>query len=305
MSSKIDKVCAEIEKVKAKISEQQTRLRELERQKTELENTEIVELVRSLNLTPAALADFLKEQKKPLPLRAKLARSPEKERRNRLMMKTKSRMAAALASVFLCLPVFALPAYAQSAEPTEEPPAQEETTTAKPFTPEGTGTVVDNATDEDGKEFYTIQTPDEHVFFLVIDKQRTSENVYFLDAVTEKDLLSLAQSEKEPETVEPEPEPTPAPQEPADEPEPTPTPEPEKKDSPIGTILLVLAVAVIGGGAGWYFKIYRPKHQAPDLDEEEIDFEEEGDEPDGNSDLPPWDEDEPEEGDEPGKEDME
>ncbi len=64
MSSKIVKVCAEIEKVKAKISEQQTRLRELERQKTELENTEIVELVRSLNLTPDELADFLKEQKK-------------------------------------------------------------------------------------------------------------------------------------------------------------------------------------------------------------------------------------------------
>ena len=64
-------------------------------------------------------------------------------------------------------------------------------------------------------------------------------------------------------------------------------------------------LAVIGGGAGWYFKIYRPKHQAPDLDEEEIDFEEEGDEPDGDSDLPPWDEDEPEEGDEPGKEDEE
>ena len=204
------------------------------------------------------------------------------------MMKTKSRMAAALTAVFLCLPVFSLPAYAQSIEPTEEPPAQEETTTAKPFTPEGTGTVVD-----------------EHVFFLVIDKQRTSENVYFLDAVTEKDLLSLAQSEKEPETVEPEPEPTPAPQELDDEPEPAPAPEPEKKDSPIGTILLVLAVAVIGGGAGWYFKIYRPKHQAPDLDEEEIDFEEEGDEPDGDSDLPPWDEDEPEEGDEPGKEDEE
>lgn len=81
-------------------------------------------------------------------------------------MKIKSRMAAALTAVFLCLPVFTLPAYAQSTEPAEEPPAQEETTTAKPFTPEGTGTVVDNATDEDGKEFYTIQTPDEHVFFL-------------------------------------------------------------------------------------------------------------------------------------------
>ena len=105
-------------------------------------------------------------------------------------MKIKSRMTAALTAVFLCLPVFTLPAYAQSTEPKGKPPAQEETTTAKPFTPEGTGTVVDNATDEDGKEFYTIQTPDEHVFFLVIDKQRTSENVYFLDAVTEKDLLS-------------------------------------------------------------------------------------------------------------------
>ena len=68
------------------------------------------------------------------------------------MMKTKSCMAA-LTAVFLCLPVFTLPAYAQSTEPTEEPPAQEETTTAKPFTPEGAGTVVDNATDEDGKEF--------------------------------------------------------------------------------------------------------------------------------------------------------
>ncbi|MBS6956174.1 MAG: DUF4315 family protein [Enterocloster asparagiformis] len=64
MNSKINKVNAEIEKVKAKISEQQARLRELERQKTELENTEIVDLVRSLNLTPDALADFLKEQKK-------------------------------------------------------------------------------------------------------------------------------------------------------------------------------------------------------------------------------------------------
>lgn len=212
-------------------------------------------------------------------------------------MKIKSRMAAALTAVFLCLPVFTLPAYAQSTEPAEEPPAQEETTTAKPFTPEGTGTVVDNATDDDGKEFYTIQTLDEHVFFLVIDKQRTSENVYFLDAVTEKDLLSLAQAEKEPETVEPEPKPTTAPQEPTAEPKPELAPKPEKENSPVGTILLVLAVAVIGGGAGWYFKIYRPKHQAPDLDEEETNFEAEDDES-AEDDLPPWDEDETEKEDE-------
>ncbi len=45
--------------------------------------------------------------------------------------------------------------------------------------------VVDNATDEDGKEFYDYH-PSENVFYLVIDRQRTENNVYFLNAVTEK-----------------------------------------------------------------------------------------------------------------------
>ena len=61
----------------------------------------------------------------------------------------------------------------------------------------------------------------------------------------------------------------------------------------MGTILLVLAVAVIGGGAGWYFKIYRPKHQK--TAEPEDDYGEEldgydGEEPYGDEDGPPWDE---------------
>ena len=58
--------------------------------------------------------------------------------------------------------------------------------------------MVDNATDEDGKEFYTITTADESVFYLVIDKQKTSENVYFLNTVTTDDLLPLAEQGKEP-----------------------------------------------------------------------------------------------------------
>lgn len=60
MNKKIEKVCAEIDKTKAKISEYNARLRELERQKTELENTEIVELVRSVEAAPAELAAFIK-----------------------------------------------------------------------------------------------------------------------------------------------------------------------------------------------------------------------------------------------------
>ena len=48
-------------------------------------------------------------------------------------------------------------AYAQSSEPQPETaPAPVETEaepeTQNPFTPDGTGTVVDNATDEDGKD---------------------------------------------------------------------------------------------------------------------------------------------------------
>ena len=44
------KVQAEIDKAKAKLAEQQKQLRELESKRTELENTEIVEIVRGLNI---------------------------------------------------------------------------------------------------------------------------------------------------------------------------------------------------------------------------------------------------------------
>ena len=62
--------------------------------------------------------------------------------------------------------------------------------------------------------------------------------------------------------------------------EPEPDPEPEQPKNSGGTILLVLAVAVIGGVAGWYFKIYRPqKQQAADAAE---------DYGDDYDDTPPW-----------------
>ena len=86
--------------------------------------------------------------------------------------------------------------------------------------------------------------------------------------------------------VEPEPvEDT----EPVDDPEPE---QPEDKGGNMGTILLVLAIAAVGGGAGWYFKVYRPKQQrAAEAGEEDY-----GDELDAfddpEDDTPPWDEDE-------------
>ena len=73
--------------------------------------------------------------------------------------------------------------------------------------------MVDNATDGDGKEFFTIMAADESVFYLVIDRQRETENVYFLNAVTVADLMALAEHSPEavPEPL-PEPEPDPAPE---------------------------------------------------------------------------------------------
>ena len=178
------------------------------------------------------------------------------------------RRAALILSALLSLTSMSLTAYAQSSEPAEETaPETEEETTAKPFTPEGTGTVVDNATDGDGKEFFTITTPSENVFYLIIDRQRDGQNVYFLNAVTEKD--------PEPEVTEPVMEPEPETEPPT---EPEPEPEPEKTSGfPMGNILMIAAVLLAGGGAGYYFKVCRPKHEAPDMDDEEYDYEDEAD----------------------------
>ena len=60
-------------------------------------------------------------------------------------------------------------------------------------------------------------------------------------------------------------------------------------------LLLALAVVVIGGGAGWYFKIYRPKKQRAAESEAdyggEYDGAEDYDATDPVDDGPPWDED--------------
>ena len=49
--SKSAKIQAEIDKVKAKITDQQARLRELEQKKQEAENSEIVDIVRSMSVS--------------------------------------------------------------------------------------------------------------------------------------------------------------------------------------------------------------------------------------------------------------
>lgn len=111
------------------------------------------------------------------------------------------------------------------------------------LTPEGQGTVLDSVTDDEGKEFFTITTADESVFYLVIDRQKTEENVYFLNAVTVADLLALAEASGEDLTTAI----TPA-AEPAADTEPEPEPEPEDQSGGnMGLLLMALAVMAVGG----------------------------------------------------------
>lgn len=175
-------------------------------------------------------------------------------------------------------------------------PKQTEPRAEIPLTPSGQATVVDHASGEDDKEFFTITTADNNVFYLIVDRQREEENVYFLNAVTETDLLSLAQADDQPELIlEPEEEPTcnctqkceagdvntlcPVCKEnrKACVGEVTEEPEPEPKESNAGLILFVVLTLAVGGAVGWYFKIYRPKQEfVEDDDGEEEETEEFG-----------------------------
>ena len=173
------------------------------------------------------------------------------------------------------------------------------------FTPEGTGTVQDEVSGEDGeKQFYTITTEDGNVFYLIIDGKRDDNNVYFLNGVTEEDLMSLAEKSDGSISVIPEEEAcnctekceagavdTDCPvckndltgctgKEMPEEPEEPAEPETPKDSSGIGTIIFVVAALLAVGGIGYYVKIVRPKQQAEDDEEFEDDGYGEGFDPD-------------------------
>ena len=158
----------------------------------------------------------------------------------------------------------------------------------KPFTPNGQAAVIDWATEYDGKEFYTFKTPAGNVFYLIIDHAKGADNVYFLNAVTEQDLLALAEQpdKKNGSTSSIPTAPTP-PTEQTDnngenstETEVT-TP---KENSNTGLIVFLLIGIAVAVGLGYYIKVVRPKQQAviddedddiPDDDGEEMQFEDE------------------------------
>ena len=202
---------------------------------------------------------------------------------------------------------------------------EDETKSSAALTPEGNMTLVDDIGEEEDKssqQFITLVTKAGNTFYLIIDRDKDgNQNVHFLNMVDEADLLAAAEaagveqavcscSEKceagavntecavcsvnknkcagtQPEPVETE----------ENAPEDT---EPETGGNP-GMLLAVLAVAVVGGGAAFYFKVIRPKQQEAAGPEEDYGGEPE-DYEDMEDDGPPWDEDDPDENSEEDEE---
>ena len=160
---------------------------------------------------------------------------------------------------------------------------------------------------ETGKEFYTIQTASEKVFYLIIDRDGEEEVVYFLTEVTENDLLNVTADNSEtlpqnsaalesaiPVTEgalpnnngeqETEEEPAEEAAEDGEENTEEPEPEPEKtKENPAATYIILGIVAVAAIGGGYYFKVVKKKKEEF-LDEDDEDEEEEYDDDEENED---------------------
>lgn len=180
--------------------------------------------------------------------------------------------------------LFSVPVYAQgdpgyeeqpTAEVLPENPVPEKEDDHTPISYDGTGTVVDDI-ENGSKHFYTIATDAGNVFYLIVDLDKESNNVYFLDTTKERDLLALAEKAEEEEgtavikeepvaqTVTPEPEVK-------EEPEPEPEPTPKKSNMSLWLILGLTAVA--GIGVYLYYAVIKPKRDADEAEE----FEENSD----------------------------
>ena len=64
MNPRLQKIISDIERTKAKITELQELLPELERKKIDFENAEFIKMVRSLDVAPGDLTDFIEAYKK-------------------------------------------------------------------------------------------------------------------------------------------------------------------------------------------------------------------------------------------------
>lgn len=196
--------------------------------------------------------------------------------------KGKIRLFAALLAVMLCMAAFPLTAFAGGGPEYEEPLPEEqaEETTGgyepQPLTPEGNMSLVDGIEGEASgdKQFITVVTKNGNYFYIIIDRAEDGENtVHFLNQVDEADLLALMDEEVNPQ------EPVVTPEQPEPTLEPEPKPELEKNSGMGGIFVILLVLALVGGGTFYYFKVMKPKQSAKGSSNlEDYDFEDDEEE---------------------------
>ena len=180
-----------------------------------------------------------------------------------------------------------------------------DTESGSPLTPDGNLELVDDVTQEsDGKQFITVQSKNDNTFYIVIDRDKDTDNVYFMNLVDEADLMALMEDgevtlkctcktrceagnvdttcpvcknnmtectgeEQEKET------------EVATEPATDETEKTESKGSAAPIIMLLLIVVLGAGGAVYYMKFKKPKTDTKGpVDLDDYDFGDEDDEDD-------------------------
>lgn len=121
---------------------------------------------------------------------------------------------------------------------------------------QGTGTVTDFST-SGSKAFYTIRDSEQKVFHLIIDMDKTENNVYFLTDVNKSDLENQNQIDPNQSTTPP-----PAPIEPE-----------ETKEGGNGGFLILVLIGAVIAVAVYYFRVIKNKKGQgnADTDEDEMD----------------------------------
>ena len=91
-----------------------------------------------------------------------------------------NKLICAALSALLCVVMFTLPAFAVAE--------------TQPLTPDGNLEIVDDIVRED-KQFITVKSRSGAEFYIVIDRSRDSDNVYFLNQVDDADLFALLEED--------------------------------------------------------------------------------------------------------------
>jgi len=126
------------------------------------------------------------------------------------------------------------------------------------FSPNGNLTLIDDfiRTDEGDKQFITVKTRDESVYYIVIDRSANQENVYFLNLVDDQDLITILNDEgltEEIETITKLSDPQVSEQAKPSQTDPETT-DPASSPAAMQLIVILIFVVAIGGATFWLIR---------------------------------------------------